>query len=288
MTDPKECSVCGETNSGPVETAHVRSNVRAFVHEHFRVWRCGNCQSIHAWDEVDLDRYYQNYPLHRLKLDAPLKMGYRRLLGRLKRAGLERSHRILDFGCGGGQLVTYLTSRGYNATGFDPHFSPYDDPVVLEDIYDCCIAQDVIEHVLNPISQLAALSKLVSPGGLVAIGMPNASGIDLGNLERHVHALHQPYHRHILAVESLVSTYREQGLDLVRLYRTPYSNLPIPSLPFLQHYAGCFDGTLDVFLDRPILNRKLWMSPTTYWYLLFGYFLCDDADVFAVFSRRAL
>ena len=57
MAAPLPCVVCGAALA-PAEEAAVASNVRAFAAERFALWRCAGCQSIHARDEVDLDRYY--------------------------------------------------------------------------------------------------------------------------------------------------------------------------------------------------------------------------------------
>ena len=116
MDDPKTCCICRDT-SPPAECAAVRSNVRAFAHERFSLWRCAACGSIHAADEVDLDAYYRQYPFFDTTLDWTLAAGYHGLVRRLRNNGLEQGARILDYGCGGGLLVEYLGNKGYAAAG---------------------------------------------------------------------------------------------------------------------------------------------------------------------------
>ncbi|MCD4824297.1 MAG: class I SAM-dependent methyltransferase [Phycisphaerae bacterium] len=285
MADIYTCCICNETQSAPPETAEIRSNVRRFAHETFRLWRCSRCRSIHADGEVDLDAYYKYYPFFAQKLDWALKMGYRGLLWRLKRAGLTREHRILDYGCGSGLLVKFLVQRGYKATGYDPYSDDHGDPAALDGEYDFLIAQDVVEHAPEPLAILKTLDSLTSPGGTIVVGTPNAAGIDLTNVEKHVHPLHQPFHRHIFSIDALRRAGEDLGWSMGKVHYTPYTNMPLLSLPFMHHYMKSYDGTIDVLFDRSA-NMKIWLNPKTWFLLLFGYFLCDKADIVAIFSRK--
>lgn len=279
----EKCCICGYENIGPCDVK-IHSNVRQFAAEEFAVWRCSHCRSIHARDEVNLDVYYKNYPFFAQKLDWVLCGGYRRLLRRLKGAGLKKTHRIIDYGCGSGLLVEYLRRGGYDAVGYDPYSQQHGDPAALTKTYDVIIAQDVIEHSSDPRSVLKTLDSLARPGGIIAIGTPNAAGIDFSR-GRHIHPLHQPYHRHIFAFDALEKLVAgEFGWCLRRYHDTPYTNMPVISLPFMHHYMRGEDNTIDVLFDR-LPRIKLWLNPKTYFLLIFGYFMCDDADIVAVFKK---
>ncbi|MBS3821258.1 MAG: methyltransferase domain-containing protein [Planctomycetes bacterium] len=332
------CCVCKFAQpADEAETADVRSNVRALRQEQFALWRCGQCRSIHARDEVDLDAYYAAYPFFGRELDAITRMGYRRLTRRLRRAGLdpkplprrgqwpsghrgqgqpppsarepirqaqgglatspkeggvedadtptERQQTILDYGCGSGLLVEYLRECGYSAVGYDPYSQTHSNPTALQRTYDVIIAQDVIEHDADPLGVLATLDALAAPGGLVAIGTPNADGIDLARPEEFVHPLHQPYHRHILALPALQAAGRDLGWSVERTYLTPYTNMPVISLPFIHHLMRHFDGCIDVLFERPKASLGFWLNPVTWFYMTVGYFLCDNADIVALFRK---
>ncbi|MBL7134860.1 MAG: class I SAM-dependent methyltransferase [Phycisphaerae bacterium] len=278
------CNTSGLAGTG-VETASLRSNVRPFHTRQFSVWRCPACRSIHAADEVDLDEAYRPYPFFGQKLDFILRCGYRRLTRRLRRAGLRPGQRVLDFGCGSGLLVQYLREKGCDAAGYDPYSPDHGDPARLAEQYDAVVAQDVIEHDETPLAVLERLDGLAGPGALIAIGTPNAAGIDLARAGRYVHALHQPYHRHILALPALLDAGRHIGWRVERTYLTPYTNMPVLSLPLLHYYMRCFDGTINTLFERPMNSARLWLSPETAFYLIFGYWLCDDADIVAIFRK---
>src|SRR5512143_2661775 len=110
------CIVCeAESPEGAAEEASVHSNVRAFWNESFALWRCPKCKSLHARDEVDLAHYYAKYPFHAMAADWRLHAMYENQLSRLRHAGVDPSHRILDYGCGGGQFVKFLRGKGYQS-----------------------------------------------------------------------------------------------------------------------------------------------------------------------------
>ena len=281
------CVVCGDARA-PSETAEVASNVRAFRGESFAVWRCAGCRSIHARDEVDLDRYYAGYPMHGDGGGAAMRAFFGVQRRRLRAAGLADGASVLDYGCGAGAFVRYLADRRVTAAGYDAYATAYADRTALARSYDAVVVQDVIEHVADPAALLAELDALVRPGGLVLIGTPDADAIELGRVRRYTHALHAPYHRHILARGELVRRGEARGWSLVRLYRSHYANTlrPFLNARFVHHYLRTRDGTLDAALDPPRPSVRLLVDPRTYVLGLFGALAPPREDICAVFRKR--
>ena len=244
------CSVCDATTSGEVEEARVRSNVRKFAHETFAVWRCPSCLSIHARDEVDLAHYYSDYPFHKLSettVDWMLQAMYGNLLSRLRAAGVTENTRLLDYGCGSGLFLSYLRERGFSdAQGYDEYSERFADKSVLAEPFDCVLAQDVIEHVPDPQAFVRLVHGLTKPGGVIALGTPNAEAIDLKQPEARVHTLHQPYHRHILSKRALQGLGKDLGWELLEYYPTMYANTRVPGVnsAFVNHYFACLDNRI--------------------------------------------
>src|SRR5436309_7367902 len=114
------CSFC-RTGIDPtsVECAAIPSNVRAFRHEIFHMWRCPGCRSLHCVENVDLRRYYTNYPIARA-LSRATRVTYENLLSRLTRHGYRVDSRLLDYACGSRLFLEHLREQGYvGAVGYD-------------------------------------------------------------------------------------------------------------------------------------------------------------------------
>ena len=285
------CCVCLAETEDP-ETAQVRCNVRRFADEHFVVWRCAHCHSLHARDEVDLAKYYADYPFHefdRMPMNGMLRVMYRNQRGRLARFGVGAKTRLLDYGCGGGLFLSYLRESGYDAAvGYDEYHAEYSSPAVLQESYDAVLLQDVIEHVPDPRELVTTLHGLVRPGGMLFIGTPNAESVDLRDVEAGIHSLHQPYHRHVLSRTALCSLGSALGWTLEHCFGTMYSTPlgPFVNEAVVQHYFRCFDNNVDIALDPPRVDSwRLW-TPKALGLALFGYFAPPTCDLMAVFRRH--
>ncbi len=125
-------------------------------------------------------------PLHRLN---PLRLAY--LKSRVALAGKA----VLDVGCGGGILTESLLQEGARATGIDlaPAALTVAELHALEagltadyrlvsaealadscpGAFDVITCMELLEHVPDPTSTLAALGKLVRPGGDVFVSTIN-------------------------------------------------------------------------------------------------------------------
>jgi 2-polyprenyl-3-methyl-5-hydroxy-6-metoxy-1,4-benzoquinol methylase len=287
---PRHCTICqARSDDEEIEAQRVRSNVRAFRHETFEVWRCAECLSLHAAEAVDLEHYYAHYPFHALTLDARLRLLYSNQRARLRRAGVQRGDTILDYGAGAGHFVRHLQAAGFpNTVGYDAYCESFRDPSALNRRYRCVVSQDVLEHVPDPNALLDTFHDLVEPDGIIAIGTPNASAIALERAERYVHALHLPYHRHIFSKPALLAAAQRRGWTLERYYPSQYANTGMPFLnsKFYSYYMKLFDDTLDALLEPPRVVPLLARLPLTLFWALFGRFLHEETDVMFVFRRN--
>lgn len=283
------CPVCqARCLSAEVERASVRSNVRAFRDRHYDVWRCSHCLSIHASSRVDLALHYAQYPFHALSRDIRLSIVYAKLLRRLRRSGLRTSSTILDYGCGSGAFVEFLRDRGFKqAFGYDQYNPEMAAPTRLATRYDFVVAQDVIEHAEAPLHLLGRLDELVRPGGVVAIGTPDAERIELSRVSDFIHVLHAPYHRHIFSRRALGLATAARHWTLERRYSTMYTNTCVPFLneAFYRYYASLFDDTLDALFGPVDVRPLLRHLPRTLWIGLLGAFASRKTDPMSVFRK---
>lgn len=268
------CPVCRQS-AAAADTAQVRCNVRRFRDRSFPVWRCAACGSLHGAKVDDLASYYADYPIRNQGLDYFTRAWYRVVLKRLVAAGLGKRDRILDYGCNQGLFLRFLEEQGYRGcSGYDPFVARYSSTAVLETTYDLVVSLDVIEHDDDPRAFLTRLVRLVAPGGRLCIETPNADGIVLGEAEEYLHALHAPYHIHILSQKALAKLSSDEGLAAVAVHNRWYMDSWLPGtarrlFEGLLKHAG---NDLDAGYEPPRLGL-FFKHPSLFIHLFLGYFL---------------
>jgi SAM-dependent methyltransferase len=268
------CPLCAHTGAA-AESATVRCNVRRFRARQFHVWRCAACRSLHCEPVSDLAAYYDGYPIRNQSLDYFSRAWYRVVLKRLVAAGLQRQHRILDFGCNQGLFLQFLQENGYaDCHGYDPFVPRFSAPSVLEARYDMVVSLDVIEHDLAPGEFLARLAALLKPAGHLCIETPNADGIDLADTEEYLHALHVPYHVHILSQQALSGLAQRLGLRQLVVFNRWYMDAwwPGTARRLFESLLKYGDNDIDSGYEPPRLSLFV-RHPVLLVYLVLGYFL---------------
>ncbi len=282
------CNLCdnpGTIDDTP-ERGLVPSNVRRFQHDRFTVWRCRNCRSLHCAEDVDLPRYYADYPLLNQPVDLHARIGLRNRLRLLRRHGVELSHRVLDYGCGKGLFLDVLRANGAAAAaGYDAFVPAYADTAPLSDTYDAVVSWDVIEHADEPRAFVSTVAALARPGGLVAIGTPNAEHLSVGDIRSM--CLHQPYHRHILSETALVALGVAAGLVVESVIRRSYFDSLVPGVNwrFMRGYNEAAGGLLDASFEPPRTDLVL-KSPRLLAAMFFGSLLPPRDNMIVMFRRR--
>ena len=286
MDGNRICNLCDVpgTFEGAQDVGRVRSNVRRFLHEQFTVWRCTNCGSLHSLEDIDYSEYYRDYPLQAQKLDFAARRFFSQRLAELRTAGVQREDSILDYGCGNGGFVRFLRERGYaKAHGYDPYSSTFGDRKILADRFDVVASQDVIEHVPSPKDYLKELRSMVRPGGLLAIGTPDAAALRIDDPLDESGRLHQPFHRHLITRDLLAQLMTQGGDTIVHEAERYYVDTWVPFLNsgFLFRYMHTTGGAIDAGLE-PIRLRVILTTPTLLIQGLLGRFLQKRQDLLFV------
>jgi len=268
------CALCLNPSDAD-ERNLVRCNVRRFRDQRFSVWRCARCRSLHCEPVQDLAAYYDGYPIRNQSLDYFSRAWYRIVLKRLVQAGLRRDSSVLDFGCNQGLFIQFLAENGYgDCKGYDPFVAQFSDRAVLADRYDFVVSLDVIEHDPSPDAFLRQLAGLLRPQGRLCVETPNAEGIDLQDPEEYLHALHVPYHVHILSKRALEGLAQQLGLATLATYDRWYMDARPPGTArrLFESLLRFGDNDIDAGYEPPRLGLFL-AHPTLLFHLFFGYFL---------------
>lgn len=283
------CAICGyhTENPSPFDIGTVRGNTERFRSTLYNLWKCPKCLSIHNVDPVDFQEIYSDYPLNKRRLDIFARGTLNNLLKRLKCAGLSKIDSILDYGCGSGIFVQFLKEQGYvNAVGYDPYVEQF-SKLDAGQYFDCVVANDVIEHVVDPRATVKECVSFVRPGGILYLGTADSEPVNMSDLEPHLMRLHQPFHRVIITQDSLKKLGIEAGLELIRTYRRSYMDtlMPFSNYRFLDEFNKALGHNMDLALD-PASGKVVMRKPSLLFYALFGYFFPSAYEPAVVLRKK--
>jgi SAM-dependent methyltransferase len=153
------CPLCGRGSSLPF----CRDKRRSYR-------RCPTCYLVFVPARFRLtpDQEKREYDRHR---NSPRDSGYRAFLGRLFQPLLWRlpaGAAGLDFGSGPGPTLSGMFAEaGFRMAVYDPFYAA--DKEVLQTGYDFITCSEAVEHFHHPGRELAALYRMLSPGGWLGI-----------------------------------------------------------------------------------------------------------------------
>ena len=159
----------------------------------------------------------------------------RRTVTRLRRY-VKPSARVLDVGVGSGSLLTALCTAGFEAQGCDavpamaaaaakatglPVHAGALDTLNETGAFDAIVLNHVLEHTAEPIALLAAAKRLLGPGGVLHIAVPNVASWEA---VLPGWTSYEPYHLVYFTPTTLRSVVARAGLNVVHgETREPFS-----------------------------------------------------------------
>lgn len=271
-----KCKICGYSTESPSskDLGKARGNTARYLNQDFSLWKCPKCLSIHTLGNVDMADIYKDYPLNNRLLDIYAKGTYANLLNRLKKAGLKTSDRILDYGSGNGIFIKFMKSKGYkHIKGYDPYIKEYEKISEKGDKFDWVIANDVLEHCIDPIEMMEHALSFLKKGGYFYAGTADSQDVDMDDLETHTMRLHLPFHRVIINQAMLLHIGRLFGLEPFSIFLRSYMDTlrPFSNYRFLDEFSNALGHDLDKALD-PSNSTILFKRPQLFFYAFFGYF----------------
>lgn len=225
-----------------------------------QVGGCKQCGLFQILEPIDALEFYTNYDNgSSVKREPHLH----KLLDQLSSI-LSTDAKIIDIGCNDGKFLSHLRETGFtNLVGLEPtknmssvaiasgfkvfntflDVSTADEIVLGEGKFDCVIIRQVLEHIANLENFGLAIQRLVKPGGVIAIEVPDAElnfrGPDYALWEEHVN---------YFTIKSLEIFFQLNGMKLVASYVSIFSGLCLSVL------ARKIDIESEVFSLEPISN----------------------------------
>lgn len=117
---------------------------------------------------------------------------------------LGRKGKLLDVGTGRGEVVAAARAAGWAVEGVEPSATfadhtekltgakiwrkPIEETEIADCEFDAVILEAVLEHLYNPDSVIDKISRVLKPGGLLYVDVPNEAGLffRVGNLYQKV------------------------------------------------------------------------------------------------------
>ena len=210
----------------------------------FSVARCQRCElgvTLPLTDDAQLSSFYpSSYGAHSPPLTGALSLvsdGVQRLLSwqALHCAPLEHLRarppgRLLDVGCGNGELGSWLVRRGWSVTGVEPSVEACAvssargldarhgilAEVELEPrAYDAVVFRHSLEHVTDPVADLRRARGALRPGGIVILSVPHFDCWQRSRFGECWFNLELPRHRLHFNAASLRSTLAAAGFTRI-------------------------------------------------------------------------
>lgn len=236
-----------------------------FSVQQYRLLECQECGHLMLFPQPCEEHLQQIYGASYALLNANDEeraefAGLKRATSRyyLDLIGQYRGHhggRLLEVGCGKGDLLTMASELGYDVTGVE--YSPHSCAVAraklqgkgrvvqgeLSDLagdsrgYDVCVLADVIEHVRDPRSFLARVHALLKPEGVIFIATPSLDTWS-AKLLKYRWMEFKPEHLHYFSQNTLHSLLFQTGF---------HRALRLPGKKFLN-----FDYILQHFVKYPV------------------------------------
>lgn len=235
--------------------------------------QCRKCgfifsQKIPTVDE--LEEHYSKYGRNDYLSPITIKR-YEELLDQFEK--YRKLGKILDVGCGIGYFLEVAKKRGWEVYGTE-----YTDQAVsicrdkgisMEqgildpsnydlDSFDVITSFEVIEHINNPLEELANFYSLVRPGGLVYITTPNFNSLLRYKLKSAYNVITYPEHLSYYTPKSLSNVFKRSGFKRVKLQSTGIS------LTRLKTSKG---KTTEAFISKSSSDEILRNNIESKWYL---------------------
>jgi 2-polyprenyl-3-methyl-5-hydroxy-6-metoxy-1,4-benzoquinol methylase len=280
---PRACPTCGSADARP-----------ELAKDHMQLMRCGACDLVYVSPTFDEAHYREVYASREYQ-DIVRDLGIKSHEYRVERFGRERvalmaaqletrRPRYLDVGCSTGFVVEAARNAGWDAVGTDLNPSAIEfgrsrqldlRTAALEDAgfepgsFDAVSLFDVLEHLLDPLQTLRAAVRLLRPGGIIFLYVPNYDSASRLLMGKDAHFIWPTHHlnyytpatmRDLMAREGLDTVYlATEGLDIVDFlwYRREVHGKTDQGVEeiadLLQFFvnAGAYGKNLRVIASRP-------------------------------------
>jgi methionine biosynthesis protein MetW len=236
-----DCDICGQ------ETREIFKRIddsRSGVRGEFCIVKCKNCgllftnprlkaEAINKANEGNFSPGHQNKSSLFIRNHPALRKIWHQVTGEYISEILERSRgRVLDLGCGFGDMLEDLTRKGCDAygietnpravefclkKGFKVSCLTLEEAHFPDEYFDAVILCHVIEHLSHPLETLKEIYRILKPKGLVLVYCPNAASYLTDFFGRYWHGWALPFHFYHYTGKTIKELAARAGFKINRI-----------------------------------------------------------------------
>ena len=173
---------------------------------------------------------YQSYKIENKKFTDKVYSFARQVMAYYKYKIITKqtsTKRVLDYGCGSGHFLNYISLRGIEAMGIEKSnvakkicldkglkvFSSIKG--LSETKFDVVSLWHVLEHTSSPVKTISTLSTFLSPNGRFVVAVPNIQSIDSQVFKSEWAGLDVPRHIWHFTPKGLINLFKKEGFVLI-------------------------------------------------------------------------
>lgn len=145
----------------------------------------------------------------------------------------QSSKTVLDIGCGAGDFLNFCKNKGWSVSGVEPTDKAREisesklDIKVSSDLslnhfqdssFDVVTMWHVLEHRYDIMETIAELKRIVKPGGLIIIALPNYKSYDAQFYKQYWAAYDVPRHLFHFTKKTIDIIFTKNNLKLSKIY----------------------------------------------------------------------
>lgn len=266
------CPGCGKPQPRPSVLLRGRDRLTGAEGD-FSVVACGECGLAFTLPRLEADDFATYYPEAYSAYSPAAQVGRARRtpgelvdalrleliirVGPYRRIWQQGPGRLLDVGCGAGDLASVFKRHGWDVAGIEPSTQAAEharaagvetvtgtlaDAPWAPGSFDAIVFNHSLEHIDDPAAALVAAAGLLRPGGILAIAVPN-----FGSWHRRVFRsswfqLDLPRHLQHFDRHSLASMVRRAGMRPISVGAATMRPSPIGSLQYLAFGRMRYEG----------------------------------------------
>jgi ubiquinone/menaquinone biosynthesis C-methylase UbiE len=110
-----------------------------------------------------------------------------------------------------------------------------EDIVFAEGFFDAVVIWHVLEHIDDPISMIQETARILRPGGMLAVAVPNFGSLQAGIFRESWFHLDLPRHRYHFTPDTLLSCLNKNGFSVIGRHTFSLEQNPFGSIQSLYN-----------------------------------------------------